>query len=98
MFRDFRFAFRVLASRPAFTLVAALSLALGIGANSAIFGLIDGLWFRPLAVPNASEIVRIFPLRIRIAKVCSLILSTWISNNKPLTCARWWRLAAGERR
>ncbi len=60
MFRDFRFAFRVLASRPAFTLVAALSLALGIGANSAIFGLIDGLWFRPLAVPNASEIVRIF--------------------------------------
>ena len=53
MFRDFRFAFRVLASRPAFTLVAALSLALGIGANSAIFGLIDGLWFRPLAVPKS---------------------------------------------
>ena len=60
MLRDFRFAFRVLASRPAFTLVAALSLALGIGANSAIFGLIDGLWFRPLAVPKSGEIVRIF--------------------------------------
>ncbi|HEV8042606.1 MAG TPA: ABC transporter permease [Bryobacteraceae bacterium] len=60
MLRDFRFAFRVLASRPAFTLVAALSLALGIGANSAIFGLIDGLWFRPLAVPKSNEIVRIF--------------------------------------
>jgi predicted permease len=60
MLRDFRFAFRVLASRPAFTVVAALSLALGIGANSAIFGLIDGLWFRPLAVPKSSEIVRIF--------------------------------------
>ena len=60
MFRDFRFAFRVLASRPGFTLVAALSLALGIGANSAIFGLIDALWLRPLAVPKASEVVRIF--------------------------------------
>jgi predicted permease len=60
MLRDFRIAFRVLASRPAFTLVAALSLALGIGANSAIFGLIDGMWFRPLAVPKSGEIVRIF--------------------------------------
>jgi predicted permease len=60
MFRDFRYAFRVLTSRPAFTLVAALSLALGIGANSAIFGLIDGLWFRPLAVPKSGEIVRVF--------------------------------------
>ncbi len=60
MFRDFRLAFRVLASRPAFTFVAALSLALGIGANSAIFGLIDAMWFRPLAVPNPGEIVRIF--------------------------------------
>jgi putative ABC transport system permease protein len=60
MFRDFRFAFRVLASRPAFTLVATLSLALGIGANSAIFGLIDALWLRPLAVPKSGEIVRVF--------------------------------------
>lgn len=60
MLRDFRIAFRVLASRPAFTLVAALSLALGIGANSAIFGLIDGMWFRPLEVPKSGEIVRIF--------------------------------------
>src|ERR1700682_2311068 len=60
MLRDFRFAFRVLAARPVFTLVAALSLALGIGANSAIFGLVDALWFRPLAVPKSSEIVRIF--------------------------------------
>lgn len=60
MLRDFRHAFRVLAARPGFTLVAALSLALGMGANSAIFGLIDALWFRPLAVPKSSEIVRVF--------------------------------------
>src|SRR5260370_32147681 len=60
LLRDFRFAFRTLASRPAFTLVAALSLGLGIGANSAIFSLIDALWFRPMAVPKAGEIVRVF--------------------------------------
>ncbi len=62
MLRDFRFAFTVLAAKPLFTLVAALSLALGIGANSAIFGLVDALWFRPLAVPNPGEIVRVFSL------------------------------------
>jgi predicted permease len=60
MIRDLRIAFRVLASKPVFTLVAALSLALGIGANSAIFGLIDAFWFRPLAVPKPGQIVRIF--------------------------------------
>jgi hypothetical protein len=56
MLRDFRFAFRTLASRPVFTLVAALSLGLGISANSAIFSLVDALWFRPMAVPTAGEI------------------------------------------
>src|SRR5579862_901013 len=60
MLRDFRFAFRTLASRPAFTLVAALSLALGIGANSAIFSLVDALWFRPVAVSKPGEIIRVF--------------------------------------
>src|SRR5215813_9278685 len=60
MLRDFRLAFRLVASRPGFTFVAALSLALGIGANSAIFSLVDALWFRPLAVPDAGRLVRIF--------------------------------------
>ena len=60
MLRDFRFAFRVLAAKPLFTLVAALSIGLGIGANSAIFSLVDTLWFRPLAVPKSGEIVRLF--------------------------------------
>ena len=60
MLRDFRLAFRLLASRPGFTLVAALSLALGIGANSAIFSLVDALWFRPIAVPEPGRLVRVF--------------------------------------
>src|SRR5215472_8965140 len=60
MFRDLRLAVRILASRPTFSLVAALSLALGIGANSAIFSVIDAMWFRPMQVPDSGRIVRIF--------------------------------------
>ena len=53
-------ALRVLAAQPAFTFVAALWLALGIGANSAIFSLVDALWFRPLAVADSSRILRVY--------------------------------------
>jgi predicted permease len=60
MWQDLRYGFRVLAAKPTFTLVAALSLALGIGANSAIFSLIDGFWLRPLAVPQAGNLIRVF--------------------------------------
>jgi predicted permease len=58
--RELRFALRVLASRPAFTLVAAISLALGIGANSAIFSFVDAYWFRPPNIPDPGRIVRVF--------------------------------------
>ena len=60
MWRDFRFALRVLTGRPAFTLLASLSLALGIGANSAIFSVIDGMWFRPPGVAEPSKLVRVY--------------------------------------
>src|SRR4030088_12184 len=82
MLRDFRFAFRTLASRPAFTLVAALSLGLGIGANSAIFSLVDSLWFRPMAVPKAGEIVRGFSLPDQDAGDRCRTPSIWISSGR----------------
>jgi hypothetical protein len=57
MFRDLSYALRTLRRTPGFTAVAVLSLALGIGANSAMFTLADGLILRPLAVPNASHVI-----------------------------------------
>jgi predicted permease len=59
LLQDVRFASRVLMKNRAFTLVAMVSLAIGIGANSAIFSLADALLLRPLPVMRPSEVVTI---------------------------------------
>lgn len=48
MLQDIRFAFRSLARTPAFTAVIILTLALGMGVNTAIFSVLNGVLFRPL--------------------------------------------------
>src|SRR5947199_6911901 len=55
--RDLRFGVRSLKSRPAFTLTVVATLALGIGANTAIFTLVNALLLRPLPVPHAEQLV-----------------------------------------
>ena len=57
--RDVRYGCRMLARSPGFTLVAVISLAIGIGANSAAFSFADGLLLRPLRVPHASAVLTI---------------------------------------
>jgi len=57
--RDLRYALRGLPRRPAFTLAAVLTLALGIGATTAIFSVVYSVLIKPLPYPNADELVRI---------------------------------------
>jgi hypothetical protein len=57
---DLRFGVRVLLKRPGFTVVALLTLALGIGANAAIFGVVDAILFKPLPFAHPERLVQIW--------------------------------------
>ncbi len=56
---DIRFAWRKFMRAPGLTLAAIVTLALGVGANTAIFSLVDGIWLRPLPIADPSHLVAI---------------------------------------
>ncbi len=83
--QDFRYALRMLLKNPAFTLVAVLTLALGIGANTAIFSVVNGLLLHPYGIPHPE---RLAAIRARYEKLNlkSIVISapdfTFVRDNK----------------
>src|SRR5262247_4195120 len=59
MFQDLRFGARMLLKSRAFTIAAILSLAIGIGANTALFSVVNAVLWRPLPYPGAERLVRV---------------------------------------
>src|SRR3954471_1064305 len=59
VWQDIRYGFRMLAASPGFTTIAVLSLAIGIGANCAIFSFADALLLRPLPVARPGEVLTV---------------------------------------
>jgi hypothetical protein len=57
---DLRFGARLLAKTPGFTAIAALSLALGIGANTTVFTLVNAVLLHPLPVEDPAQLVSVF--------------------------------------
>ena len=67
--KDIRFGIRSFVKRPGFTAISILTLALGIGASTAIFSVVDGVLLRPLPYPQAEQIVQLREVNTRGTKV-----------------------------
>jgi putative ABC transport system permease protein len=105
MLHDLRFAFRQLLKSPGFTLVAVITLALGIAASTAIFSVVDAVLLHPLPYPDSERIVSVSQttrstgLSTQDASPANFI--DWAAQNSvfsAIACARGWQanLSGGE--
>ena len=96
---DIRYAFRNLIKRPGFTLIAVLTLGLGIGANSAIFSAIHALLLKPLSFPELDRVVAVWdkaPSRgVQRNEVTMANYLDWRAQSQSfeqLALYRWWNV------
>jgi putative ABC transport system permease protein len=86
LFQDLRYGLRVMKSQPLFTSVALLTLALGVGANTAVFSVVNAVMLSPLAYPNSDRLVQLSRLDAQSQKLgprtSPLNFLDWRSRNK----------------
>jgi len=87
---DISHALRTLCRRPGYTVVAVLSLALGIGANTAVFSLLEAFVLRPLPYPEPGQLVAIYAAgrvggRFRTGAVSAPLLRDWRERSRAFT-------------
>ena len=70
LFRDVVFAFRTLRRAPGFTLAVVATIAIGIGANTAIFTLVNGIVLQPLPFENSERVVRLCETHVQVGDYC----------------------------
>jgi len=97
LWKDFRYSLRCLLKQPVFTAIAVLTLALGIGANTAIFSVVNALLLKPLAFPELERIVALWDkapsrgvLHNEVTMANYLDWRTQSQSFEQLGLARWW--------